>query len=127
MPMYNLIEYSDNYSKTFGSLWQYYKDDPHDNITQSESFKSKIIITRKTPADVNTKDFEIIVPLKYFSNSWITLAMQLINREVNLILIWSPNCAISSEIGETKFRITDTKLYASVVTLSTQNNAKLPL
>ena len=127
MPMYNLIEYSDNYSKTFGSLWQYYKDDPHDNITQSESFKSKIIITRKTPVDVNTKDFEIIVPLKYFSNSWITLAMQLINREVNLILIWSPNCAISSEIGETKFRITDTKLYASVVTLSTQNNAKLPL
>ena len=127
MPMYNLIEYSDNYSKTFGSLWQYYKDDPHDNITQSESFKSKIIITRKTPVDVNTKDFEIIVPLKYFSNSWITLAMQLINREVNLILIWSPNCAISFEIGETKFRITDTKLYASVVTLSTQNNAKLPL
>ena len=127
MPMYNLIEYSDNYSKTFGSLWQYYKDDLHDNITQSESFKSKIIITRKTPVDVNTKDFEIIVPLKYFSNSWITLAMQLINREVNLILIWSPNCAISSEIGETKFRITDTKLYASVVTLSTQNNAKLPL
>ena len=53
--------------------------------------------------------------------------MQLINREVNLTLTWSPNCAISSEIGETKFRITDTKLYASVVTLSTQNNAKLPL
>ena len=33
MPMYNLIEYSDNYSKTSGSLWQYYKDDPNDNIT----------------------------------------------------------------------------------------------
>ena len=40
MPMYNLIEYSDNYSKTSGSLWQYYKDDPNDNITQFESFKS---------------------------------------------------------------------------------------
>ena len=50
MPMYNLIKYSDNYSKTFGSLWQYYKDDPHDNITQSESFNSKIRITGKTPA-----------------------------------------------------------------------------
>ena len=36
MPMYNLIEYSDNYSKTSGSLWQYYKDDFNDNITQSE-------------------------------------------------------------------------------------------
>ena len=40
MPMYNLVEYSDNYSKTPESLWQYYKDDPNDNITQSESFKS---------------------------------------------------------------------------------------
>ena len=50
MAMYNLIEYSDNYSKTSGSLWQYYKDDLHDNITQSESFKSKIRISGKTPA-----------------------------------------------------------------------------
>ena len=41
MPMYNLIEYSDNYSKTSGSLWQYYKDDPNDNIENSESFKNK--------------------------------------------------------------------------------------
>ena len=48
MPMYNLIEYSNNYSKTSGSLWQYYKDDPNDKITQSESFKSKIKITEKT-------------------------------------------------------------------------------
>ena len=42
MPMYNLIEYSDNYSKTSGSLWQYYKDDPNDNIANSESFKLKV-------------------------------------------------------------------------------------
>ena len=41
MPMYNLIEYSDNYSETSGSLWQYYKDDPNDNITQSESLNLK--------------------------------------------------------------------------------------
>ena len=32
MPMYNLIEYSDSYSKTSGSLWQYYKDEPNDNL-----------------------------------------------------------------------------------------------
>ena len=49
MPMYNLIEYSDNYSRTSGSLWQYYKDEPNDNITQSESFKSKTKITGKKP------------------------------------------------------------------------------
>ena len=42
MPMYNLIEYSDNYSKTSGSLWQYYKDEPNNNLVDSESFKSKI-------------------------------------------------------------------------------------
>ena len=49
MPMYNLIEYSDNYSKTSGSLWQYYKDVPNDNLTDSESFKPKVKITGKTP------------------------------------------------------------------------------
>ena len=39
MPMYNLIQYSDNCSKTSGSLRQYYKDDPNNNLTDSESFK----------------------------------------------------------------------------------------
>ena len=47
MPMYNLIEYSNNYSKTSGSLWQYYRDEANDNITESESFKYKIKITGK--------------------------------------------------------------------------------
>ena len=70
MPMYNFIDYSDNYSKTSGSLWQYYKDDPNDNIENSESFKYKIKITGKTPDDGNTKDVEMIVPLKYLSNFW---------------------------------------------------------
>ena len=56
MPMYNLIEYSDNYSKTSGSLYQYYKDELNDNIAGSESFKSKVKITGKTPNDGNTKD-----------------------------------------------------------------------
>ena len=75
MPVYNLIEYSDNYSKPSGSLWQYYKDDPNNNITDSESFKFKVKITGKTPNDGNTKDVEIIVPLKYLSSFWRTLEM----------------------------------------------------
>ena len=66
--MYNLIEYGDKYSKASGSVCQYYKNDPNDKITQSGSFKPKMKITRKTPADDNTKDVEIIVPLKYLSN-----------------------------------------------------------
>ena len=47
MPMYNLIEYSDNYSKTSGNLWQYYKDEPNDNLADSESFKYKVKNHRK--------------------------------------------------------------------------------
>ena len=68
MTMYNLIEYSDNYSKTPGSLWKYYKDEPNDEKTDSKSFKSKVKIAGKTPDDENTKDVEIIVPLKHLSN-----------------------------------------------------------
>ena len=51
MAMYNLIECSDNYSKTSGSLWQYYRNEPNNNITESESFKSKIKITGNTPVN----------------------------------------------------------------------------
>ena len=57
MPMYNLLEYSKNYRKTAGSLWNYYRDEPNnppatdynvDPITNSESFKYKSSITGKT-------------------------------------------------------------------------------
>ena len=126
MPMYNLIEYSDNYAKTTGSLWQYFRDDPDDNIKDSESFKSKIKMTGKTPNNNNNvKDVEIMVPLKYLSNFWRTLEMPLINCEVNLSLIWSSACVITNSTGAGTFEITDTKLYVPVVTLSTQENIKL--
>ena len=89
MPMHNLIEYSDNYSKRYGSLWQYRDElyDPDDEtLTDSESFKFKAKITRNTPNDGNKKDVEIAVPLKYFNNFWRILDMPLINCEINLIL-----------------------------------------
>ena len=120
-----MIEYSDNYPKTSESLWQYYKDDPNDNIADSKSFKNKIKTTGKTPNDGNTRDVEIIIPLKYLSNFWRTVEMLLINCEVNLIFTWSKDCVITNSIGEGKFKITETKLYVPVVTLSTQENAKL--
>ena len=125
MPMYNLTEYSLNYSKTSLILWQYYNDEPNDNLANSESFKSKVKKTGSTPADVNTKDVKIIVPLKYLSNFWRTIEMPLINCEVNLVLTWSKDCVITNSIGAGKFAITDTKLYIPVVTLSTQDNTKL--
>ena len=124
MPMDNLIEYPDNYAKTSGSLWQYFRDEPDDNIEDSESFKSKIKITGKTPNNNNEKDVEIMVPLKYLSNVWRTLEMLLINCEVNLILTWSSTCVITNSNGAETFAITDTKLYVPVVTLSTQENTK---
>ena len=73
IPMYDVIEYSDSYSKTSGSLWQYYRDGPDDNIIKSKSLKSKVKITGKTFAAGNTKDAKIAVPLKYLSNFCRTL------------------------------------------------------
>ena len=86
MPMYNLVEYSDNYSKISGSSSQYYNDDPNHNLIDSVSFKYKVKSTGKTPDNGNTKNFEIILPLKYLSNFWRTLEMPLINCEINLEL-----------------------------------------
>ena len=77
MPMYNLIEYSDNYSKTSGSLWQYCKKVPAvddngaivnfngTNATNSFNFKTKITGETNNNGIINV---EIIVPLKYLSN-----------------------------------------------------------
>ena len=120
-----MIEYSHNYLKTSESLWQYNKDDPNDNMADSESFKYKVKITGKTSDDGNIKDVEIIVPLKYLSNFRRTLEMRLINCEVNLELTWSRDSVITNSNGAGKFAITETKLYVPVVTLSTQDNAKL--
>ena len=137
MPIYNLIEYSDNYAKTTGSLWQYCKDIPAQNNSNNEivhftannltdSFHFKVKFTGQTDDD-GTKDVEIMVPLKYLSNFWRTLEMSLINCEVNLILTWSSTCVLvaTSVLNQNAtFAITDTKLYVPVVTLSTQENTK---
>ena len=136
IPMYNLIEYSDNYAKTTGSLWQYCKDIParndnnaiiiftENNLTDSFNFKAKI--TGQT-GNNGRKDVEIMVPLKYLSNFWRTLEMPLINCEVNLILTWSSTYVLAA-VGDANqaatFAITNTKLYVPVVTLSTQENSK---
>ena len=92
MPMYDLIEYSGNYTTPSGNLWQYYKDEPNYNLTNSESLKSKIKIIGNAPVDGNTKYVKIIVPLKYLSNFWRTLEMPLNNFKVNLIL--TSNCLV---------------------------------
>ena len=78
--------------------------------------------------DYGKKHAEIIVPLKYLRNFWRTLKMPLVICEVNLDLNWSKNwfiVATAVEDQRSTFSIADTKLYAQVVTLSTQDSAKL--
>ena len=123
--IYSLIEYSHNYSKTSGSLWRYYRDDPNDNLIESESFRSKMQITGNTPTNGNTKVIEIIVPLQYLSNFWRTLEMPLINCGINFILTCLSTCVITNSTSSGRFVITEAKLYVPVVTLSTQDKTRL--
>ena len=121
MPVYNSIEYSDDYSKTFARLQQYCKDTPavNDNgniiefnganATDSYNFKAKI--KGQTDENGRINNVEIMVPLNYF---WRTFEMCLINCEVNLILTWSTNSfIIYTDVTNQNFtpEITETKLY----------------
>ena len=142
-----------NYSKTTESFWKYFKDEPNsgtDNninhsIKDSKSFDYKTSITGKLEGDNTEQKVEIVVPLTHLSNFWRILDMPLINCEINLILTWSTNCALTSKAtrdaipaqggnpavtainnptGAT-FKITNTKLCVPVVTLSTKNDKTL--
>ena len=133
MLMYNLIEYSDNYSDTSGSLWQFKRDEQNINngnipdgvnSTNSTSFKYKPSFI-KISGDGAFKNVKIAVPLKYMSNFGRSLEMPLINCKIHLELNWSKNCMMSNVVGATTFKITNTKLYVPIVTLSSKNNAKL--
>ena len=134
MPMYNLIEYSNNYSDTSGSLWQFKRDKQNmnngnpANVTtdDSSSFKYKSSFFKPLTAADNGvfKDVKIAVPLKYLSNFWRPLEMPLINCKIHLELNWSKDCVMST-IADTTFKITNTKLYPPIVTLSSKDNVKL--
>ena len=118
MQICNLIEYSVNYSKTSGSLQQYYRDGLGAVTEKSESFKANIRTTGKAPGDANTKNVKIAVPLKYLCYFWKTLKIPVINCKINLVLTWCGDCVLSSATGEAKFEIT-------CKTLLTQDNVKL--
>ena len=138
MQMNNLTEYNDNYSKTSGSLWQYYRDAPALNNNggivnfpadnnHSASLKFKTKIAGRAGND-GSKYVEIMVPSKYLSNFWRTPEMSFINCKINLILTWSGNCFMIDapiDYQAPTFRITDTKLHFPIITLSTQDNSKL--
>ena len=120
-------------------MWNYYTDEPSNPLSSnSESFKYKTSIVGKTPEDNDSlTNAKVVIPLKHLSNFWRSLNIPLINCEVELILTWSKNCvladmtvdadadpAIVAPSGAT-FKITDTKLYVPVVTLTKENDKKL--
>ena len=107
MPMYNLIGYWNNYSKTTGSFSNYDRDEPNSglggadkninySIKDSKSFDYKANITGKLEGNNIEKEVEIAVSLKHLSNFWRTLDMLLINSETNLILTWSEKILITN-------------------------------
>ena len=105
VPMYNLMEYSDNYSDRSGSLWQFKRDEvPTNNvdltIDNSQSFKYKTALVGKTANKNNRNSFaketKIVLPLKYLYNFCRLLEMLLINYKVHLELNWIEDCILYS-------------------------------
>ena len=127
MPMYNLIEYRDNYADTSGSVWHFKRDeqsmndeDPG-NVTTADSLsfkhKSSFFKTLENDDSGVFKNVKIAVPLKYLSNFWRSLEMQLINCKIHLELNWSKDCVMST-IFDTTFKI-------KIVALSSKDDTKL--
>ena len=132
-------------------MWNYYRDEPRNHLSSdSESYKYKASIqgnTHNIGADeegydankVGKNETEVVIPLKHLSNFWKSLNIPLINCEVELILTWSKNCVLADMTRRNaqgdnpaivaptglEFKITDTKLYVLVVTLSKENDTKL--
>ena len=117
MPMYNLIEYSDNYQDSSATLYQYKRDEPPENdavadltADYSSSLKYKIsllgnpVVTNNI-ARINVK---VVVPLKYISNFFRSLEMPLINCKIKLNLTWKKQCVLSTDNGNAVFIINDT-------------------
>ena len=132
LPMYNLLEYSDNYQDSTGRLYQFKRDEPPDdnsnvaNNTTVLVYKSRII---SGTDDNNVNNVKLVVALKYVSNFFRSLEMPLVNCKIDLELKWHKDCMISSvdaAAGQVvSFMITNTKLYVPIVILSTKDNTNL--
>ena len=142
MPIYNLIEYSDNYQDSSATLYQYKRDEPPEAdaaadlmVDNSSSFKYKIKLLGNIPqldADAacgGRLNLKIVVPLKYLNNFFRSLKMPLINCKIKLDLTWKKECVLSTLDDDADnpennavFIINDTKLYVPVVTLSKEDN-----
>ena len=106
MPIHNLLEYSDKYSLTSASLWNYYTDEINDYVNEnannyrinnnktivSKSFECKTKIIGSAPNNNNILDAEVVAPLTYLSSFWRSFDLPLINCEAEFDLSWSKEC-----------------------------------
>ena len=135
MPMYNLIEYSDNYQDSSATLYQYKRDEPPEadavadlTANNSDSLKYKIKLLGNVnevagdDACVRRLNVKVVVPLIYLSKFFRSLEMPLINCKIKLNLTWKKEYVLSTGAGEAVFIINDAKLYVPVVTLSKEDN-----
>ena len=135
MPMYNLIEYSDNYQDSSATLYQYKRDEPPEadpvaelTAINSDSLKYKIKLFGNVTevagdaAGVRKLNVKVVVPLKCLSNFFRSLEMPLINCKFKLNLTWKKECVLSTGESDAVFIINDTKLYVPGVTLSKEDN-----
>ena len=131
MPMYNLIEYSDNYQDSSATLYQYKRDEPQEDdaiadltADNSSSFKYKVSLLGNPVIanNITRTNVKIVVPLKYLSNFFRSLDMPSINCKIKLNLTWKKECVLSTDEGNAVFIINDTKLHVPVVTLSKEDN-----
>ena len=131
MPMYNLIEYSDNYQDSSATLYQHKRDEPPEadpiadltaNYSSSFKYKINLLGDRNVVGGIVRLNLKVAVPLKYLSNFFRSLEMPFINCKIKLNLTWKKECVLSTDIGNAVFIISDTKLYVPVVTLSKEDN-----
>ena len=142
IPMYNLMEYSDNYQDSSATLYQYKQDEPTEadgvadlTADNSSSFKYKTKLLGNIDqlaadaARVGRLNVKVVVPLKYLSNFFRSLEMPLIICKIKLNLTWKKECVLSTLDDDAAnpennavFIINDTKLYVPVVTLSKKDN-----
>ena len=131
MPMYNLIEYSDNYQDSSATLYQYKRDEPPEanaindlttNTSSSFKYKAELLDNPVLDGDIAKRSVKVVVPLKYLSNFFRSLEMHLINCKMKLNLTWKKECVLSNQDGAAVFIINDTKMYVPVLTLSKEDN-----
>ena len=131
IPVYNLIEYSDNYQDSSATLYQCKRDEPPETNTindlttnNSSSFKNKVELLGNPVVanNIARTNLKVVIPLKYLSNFFRLLEIPLINCKIKLNLTWKKECVLSTDDGNAVFIINDTKMYVPVVTLSKEDN-----